>query len=459
MDSVKEFLELAERGKTGKKVEKNDWDMDYIIDHVQDLVEEYDFSWDRQVIIPEDEKLFKDIFIAAKKLLLETGVYNMSTSRIITFTENEIDAGLKGMKSELTLGSGKDAYTLRPRKIEDAALPAIWAGSPGCPTPESMYYKNVLSSAKEPSIDLLTCGSLIDVDGYPVKNAEATEVLAVRRELEYMREAAEAVGRPGLGFLAAESAVTSVGDFAAVFENGLKPWDAHLTAMFNELIVDNDNLARTANKFHSGVKNASLACSMVGGLGGDAPGATIVMMASMMAANLILAADYHLCHPIHITDIATSARGCMWLQSVLCQSFAVNAPAIIVCDLWPASGAMTKELLYETAANAIVITVSGGHLEGVGSTNGSKPNGTGLEVRLMGEVGRAVAKQRMTRAEANAIVLKLLERYEMVFKDKDKYSGKPFNEAYDMETVTPVSEWLAMYEEVKEELVTLGVQL
>ena len=33
MDSVKEFLELAERGKTGKKVEKNDWDMDYIIDH------------------------------------------------------------------------------------------------------------------------------------------------------------------------------------------------------------------------------------------------------------------------------------------------------------------------------------------------------------------------------------------------------------------------------------------
>ena len=179
----------------------------------------------------------------------------------------------------------------------------------------------------------------------------------------------------------------------------------------------------------------------------------------MMAANLILAADYHLCHPIHITDIATSARGCMWLQSVLCQSFAVNAPAIIVCDLWPASGAKTKELLYETAANAIVITVSGGHLEGVGSTNGSKPNGTGLEVRLMGEVGRAVAKQRMTRAEANAIVLKLLERYEMVFKDKDKYSGKPFNEAYDMETVTPVSEWLAMYEEVKEELVTLGVQL
>ena len=133
MDSVKEFLELAERGKTGKKVEKNDWDMDYIIDHVQDLVEEYDFSWDRQVIIPEDEKLFKDIFIAAKKLLLETGVYNMSTSRIITFTENEIDAGLKGMKPYTILNyrglqGGLEAEETRNENKTDPCRRLSWRG-------------------------------------------------------------------------------------------------------------------------------------------------------------------------------------------------------------------------------------------------------------------------------------------------------------------------------------------
>ena len=31
MDTRK-FLELYERGKTGKKVDKSDWDMDYIIE-------------------------------------------------------------------------------------------------------------------------------------------------------------------------------------------------------------------------------------------------------------------------------------------------------------------------------------------------------------------------------------------------------------------------------------------
>lgn len=455
--TAKEYLELCNRSNTGEKVTKEDWDMDYIIDEVRDMVDEYGFSWDKQVIVPKDDKLLDNMFEAAKKLILRLGVYNMSTQRIIRFSEEEIEAGIRGMKRELVMGEGKDAVTLRARGIEDRQEPVIWAGNPGCPTPESIYYENVLSSAKEPVVDLLTCGSLVDVDGFPVKSGDPTEVVAVRRELEYLHRALEQVGRPGMGLLAAESAVTEIGDLCAANEKRLRPCDSHLVAMFNELIIDNGNLVRAANSLDYGMKNASLACTMVGGLGGDAPGATLVMIASILAANLICLADYHLCHPIHITDVATTARGCLWLQSVLCQSFAKNAPAIIVCDLWPSSGALTKELLYEVAANSIVVTVSGGHLEGLGSANGNEPNGTGLEVRLMGEVGKAVARQGMTREEANGIVLKLLEKYEHVFSMPDKNKGKRFDEAYDMETVTPIPQWQAMYEEVKAELAEMGI--
>ena len=455
--TAKEYLELCNRSNTGEKVTKEEWDMDYIIDEVRDIVDEYGFDWDKQVIVPEEDKLLDDMFEAAKKLILRLGVYNMSTQRIIRFSEEEIEAGIRGMKRELVMGEGRDAVTLKARGIEDRQEPVIWAGTPGCPTPESIYYENVLSSAKEPVVDLLTCGSLVDVDGFPVKSGDPTEVVAVRRELEYLHRALEQVGRPGMGLLAAESAVTEIGDLSAANEKRLRPCDSHLVAMFNELIIDNGNLVRAANSLDYGMKNASLACTMVGGLGGDAPGATLVMIASILAANLICLADYHLCHPIHITDVATTARGCLWLQSVLCQSFAKNAPAIIVCDLWPSSGALTKELLYEVAANSIVVTVSGGHLEGLGSANGNEPNGTGLEVRLMGEVGKAVARQGMTREEANGIVLKLLEKYEHVFSMPDKNKGKRFDEAYDMETVTPIPQWQAMYEEVKAELAEMGI--
>lgn len=454
---VKKYLELCERSHTGEKVSKDDWDMDYIIDTVQELVEEYEFEWDKQVIIPQDEKLFADMFAAAKEMLKKTGVYNMSTQRIIKFTEEEIEEGIRNMKNELTMGEGKDAYTLVARGIEDTREPAIWAGNPGCPTPERLYYPIIKSVAKEPVIDLLTCGSLVDVDGFAVKSGDPTEIVAVRRELEYLHRALEEVGRPGMGLLAAESAVTEAGDLAAANERRLRPCDSHLVAMFNELIIDNGNLVRAAGSLDYGMKNASLACTMVGGLGGDAPGSTVVMLASILAANLICLADYHLCHPIHIQDVATTARGCLWLQAVLCQTFATQAPAIIVCDLWPSSGAMTKELLYEVAANSIVVTVCGGHLEGLGAANGNEPNGTGLEVRLMGEVGKAVARQRMSRTKANEIVLKLLEKYEHVFRMEDGNKGVSFDQAYDLETIEPVPQWLAMYEEVKEELREMGV--
>ncbi len=455
---AKKYLELCERSHTGEKVTKDDWDMDYIIDTVRDLVDEYEFEWDKQVIIPEDEKLFADMFEAAKKMLLETGVYNMSTQRIIKFSEEEIEEGIRNMKTELTMGEGKDAYTLVARKVEDEREPAIWAGNPGCPTPERLYYPIIKSVAQEPVIDLLTCGSLVDVDGYGVKSGEPTEIIAVRRELEYLHRALAEVGRPGMGLLAAESAVTEAGDLAAANQKRLRPCDSHLIAMFNELIIDNGNLVRAASSLDYGMKNASLACTMVGGLGGDAPGSTVVMLASILAANLICLADYHLCHPIHIQDVATTARGCLWLQAVLCQTFATQAPAIIVCDLWPSSGAMTKELLYEVAANSIVVTVCGGHLEGLGAANGNAPNGTGLEVRLMGEVGKAVARQKMTRAKANEIVLKLLEKYEHVFRMEDGNKGVCFDEAYDMKTIQPVPQWQQMYEEVKAELSEMGIQ-
>ena len=452
------FFDLCKRSKKGKKIDKGDWDLDHITIPVRDLVEKYDLSWEKNLIIPEDDDLYHRMFLAAKELITTSGMYNMSTKKVIHFTEEEIEEGLRDMPTELVMGEGKDAYTLVPRKIEDEKAPAIWAGNPGCPTPESLYYPVLKSVAQEPIIDLLTCGSLIDVDGHKVKNGEVTEVLAVRRELDYLRQVLNEVGRPGMGLLAAESAVTEIGDLAAISEGRLRPCDSHLVSFFNELIVDNGNLIRASNKLGYGMRNASLACSMIGGMAGDAPGACMVMIASIMAANLIAMADYHLCHPIHITDIATTTRSCLWLQSVLCQTFAKEAPALIVCDLWPASGAMTKELLYEVAANSIVVTVSGGHLEGIGATAGSVPNGTGLEARLMGEVGKAVAAQHMTRAQANAIVLQLLEKYEHIFQAPGSNWGVRFDEAYDMETIQPLPAWNQMYEEVKAELTEMGIR-
>jgi methylamine--corrinoid protein Co-methyltransferase len=176
-------------------------------------------------------------------------------------------------------------------------------------------------------------------------------------------------------------------------------------------------------------------------------------------ANLVCRADYHLLHPIHIRHVATSTRSVMWVQSVVSQAFARNAPCIIVADIYPKSGALTPEVLYEVAANAIAITVSGGHLEGVGAADGAAPNATGLDARWMGEVGHAAARQRLDLPTANALVLKLLEKYEPVFKRPGGNPGVGFDQAYDLKTLQPLPEWRRMYESVKAEVKQLGLEL
>jgi methylamine--corrinoid protein Co-methyltransferase len=196
---------------------------------------------------------------------------------------------------------------------------------------------------------------------------------------------------------------------------------------------------------------------MVGGLAGDAPGAAVVQIASFILANLVCRAHYHLLHPIHIRHVATSTIPVMWVQSAVAQAFSRNAPCIIVADIYPKSGALTRELLYEVAANAIAITVSGGHLEGVGSADGLYPNGTGLEARRMGEVGHAVSRQKLSLNEANSLILRLYQKYGHVFQQKGGNPGVAFNQAYDLQTLTPVPVWVRMYQEVKSEMRNMGL--
>ena len=429
------------------------------MENVQEIVEKYDISWNKNIIVPDDSELADKVFNAAKELILKTGVYSITTGRIIKFSEIEIEEALKAAPQNLKMGEGEHSRTLYSRKIRDKRKPLIWAGNPGAPTPEKLFLPTVKSWLKEEVVDLITCGSMVDVDGYSVRNADVSELIAARRELDYIHQAAKETGREGIGMLAAESSVSEIGDLAAIQPNRLRSCDSHLVALMNELIIDKGNMLRAANTIGYGMRNASLATAMVGGFAGGAPGTAVIQAASFMAANIICLADYHLCHPIHLTKVATSTRECMWVQSIVCQAFARNAPCIIVCDIYPKSSPLTKELLYEVAANAIVGSVSGGHLEGVGVSDGMHPNGTGVEVRLMGKVGHAVTDNNISIQEANDLIIKLLSRYEHVFKRNAELPLFKFEDAYDMNSLTPKKEWQKMYEDVVCELYDLGLKL
>jgi methylamine---corrinoid protein Co-methyltransferase len=452
------FLDILDRAHSGPKMTRKDWDFDIVTMLTRNLVKKYNLSWDKHEIIPGDPSVSDRVFQAGLELAIQAGVYCMDTGRIIQFEPGELENGIDFMPEVLVLGEGKDARTLIARTPGDSQPPIVWAGNPGAPIPEELFMPMVLSWLQEPIVDLITCGSLTHVDGHVVYTGEPTEIIATRREVQYMREAMRRSGRPGMGMLGAQSSLTELGDLAVAHPDYLRPSDSHLVPMLNEMTTDFRNLSRAANSLEYGMHNASLATVMVGGLGGNAPGAAVVQTASLILSNLVCQADYHLLHPIHLRHVATSTRGVLWMQSVVLQAFGRNAPCIIVGDIYPKSGAMTPELLYETAANAVVLTASGGHLEGVGSADGALPNSSGLEARLMGEVGYAVVRQNLSLVQANKLALSLVERYEHVFDLKEGNPGVRFDEAYDLATMRPVPAWQQIYDEVKKDLRQMGLK-
>ncbi len=453
-----DYHEILDRANDGPYITEENWDLEKVAMSTARLVRKYGLKWDAEQVVTDDPALADTIFEAGLELAKEIGAYSRSTERIIEFDASELEEGLRRMPQMLAMGEGKDARTLKPRGITDSTPPTVWAGNPGAPYPEALFMPAVISWAQEPIVDMITCGTLTHVDGREIRTNNPIEITATRRELQYLRQALRQVGRPGMGMLAAQSSVSELGDLAVAHPDYLRRSDSHLIPMLNELKVDHRNISRVVNSLEYGMHNASLVCVIVGGLGGDAPGAAVVNVASFIVGNLTSRADYQLLHPIHMRHVATTTRATLWVESIVQQAFARNAPCVMVTDVYPKSGALTPELLYETAANAIVITATGGHLEGCGSADGLLPNGTGLEARFMGEVGHAVARQGISLKEANELVLKLLPKYEHVFEQPEGNPGARFDQAYDMQTLQPTPEWEAMYQQVKAEVREMGLE-
>ena len=63
----------------------------------------------------------------------------------------------------------------------------------------------------------------------------------------------------------------------------------------------------------------------------------------------------------------------------------------------------------------------------------------------------------MTREEGNEIVKRLVALYEPDLETNPK--GQPFEEVYNMDTVEPTPEWQGTYDEVREELVDMGLAM
>jgi methylamine--corrinoid protein Co-methyltransferase len=119
-----------------------------------------------------------------------------------------------------------------------------------------------------------------------------------------------------------------------------------------------------------------------------------------------------------------------------------------------AAGPATKMYFYETAAYLLAAISSGVSIQMTHPAKAVVVDGvTPMEATFNVEVAHAGAK--INRADANRIVSALLEKYEGDIHNAPK--GKTYQECFDMKTGKPNPTYMALVDEIKEELKRMGV--
>jgi methylamine--corrinoid protein Co-methyltransferase len=359
--------------------------------------------------------------------------------------------------SELVLGNGEDAVIESHREVESLDPCRMHSGPTGTPTSEEYHRLILQSCAQEPLVDCLGHGSVATYHGQLIIPGSPLEILAARRDAVQAREAIAKAGRPGMHIEDMALPLTCAGKISTFMpENGMRPSDGLLVSQLPELKIDYDQLSRVAYMQSAGMHIVDLMTPLIGGLGGGAQGTAIITVASHILGVLCYAASYHFMGHMSLQLSHNTGPMGLWIQAVAGQALSRNTPMVSVNDIYTRAGLGTQQIFWEVAAGAMIGAVCGLHQHGVGATCGNELDHTsGLEARFQAEVAQAVLGR--SRAEVNELVLSCLEKYHDDLVRPDL--GKSFPELVDLDTLEYSDEWLDLYEEVKGELGSLGLEM
>lgn len=449
--------EILKRAETGPLLDANDFLMKRVAANVMKLQKKYDVRWDGKTLLNLDDDMADRCWAAGKELLLTTGLYCANSRRVIEFAPEEVEHALRFAPRKVSMGQGKDAVKIRHRGVEDRRPPFIFSGPFNADTHESMFVKLNEAFAQERIIDCLFLpGYLKELDGQMIRPNSGLSSRAAVLYGQWSREAVRRAGRPGMPICG--HSVMALNEIACTNEEwGLRQSDPRAMVFLSELQVDDVTLTRLTYYAAYGCPLYVAFTPLVGGYGGGPDGTAIVAVAAFIAGAML---GFEICHlgPQHIKYKQQTNNHSLFLASLANQAVARNSHIIATTSHTTAGRPGSDQYPYEFAALELAVVPSGSNVSGprpaepLGYNNVSP-----LMARLFAEVAHAAAK--LTRAQAAPIVEALYAKYKEKITFEEAPKGQPFEELYDVDSLNPTPAHQAVYDEVKAELIRLGVPL
>ena len=451
------LIDVLARAESGPIMDETDFERGLLGPEIKKLVEKYDIRYTGEEIINCNDDLADRAFQAALDLAAEVGIFNQSTSRRMIWSREEIESDLQNAHSVASLGDGEQQFLITSRKPDDRKRMSVLGGVVGIPFPEDMYQPLILSFLKQNIFDSIDGPSLETAYGQPIKAGTGFEVLGAWREAELVQEALEIAGQPGRAVSAVELAPTALGGLAGVTWGGYRPFDRHHVPMTSELKTNNDLLAIITHINNLGGVIGAYYNPIYGGHAGGGEGVAILAAAGLILSYQLTLGHTFCTRPTHPFLGCDTTREILWATSLATQGISRNSNLMTAALAGPAGGPGTKTIVYENAAFALMALSSGlSELLASHSAGGAVPrHGSGLDGRICVEIARTM--QGVSREEVNQLVEQIVPLYESDLEKKP--IGKPFEEVYNLETIEPTPEWQGIYDQAREDLIGLNLQL
>jgi methylamine--corrinoid protein Co-methyltransferase len=453
------FLDVYERCIKGPIMNEGDFDLKRFIPTLRKVVREYGIRYAGENPVPSDNRAADNLFDAAVDLLSRVGVYCQDTNRVIEFTQEEILEAVREAPGRCLAGEGKDAGIFGLRQPDEATVPWHHVGSGIVASSEEAMGNLIEGYGSIAEVDSVATSTLDNIRGIPVAAGTPAELYAAIRSVRIGREALRRAGRPGLPIMnliaTAASAVTTIG--ASTPQFGVRPSDGWLVGTIAEMKVDFGTMNKIAYLLNWGANIGAETAPILGGYCGGAAGTAVVSTAYMLVGLLVHKGSYQLHFPVHFRYGCSSTRDVLWAVSASCQAVSRNIPMPVIWLAYLAAGPMTRMYYYEAAAYILCAITSGA--PSVQTPLPAKATVTDAITPMEARFGveMAVAASRLSRDQANAIVPKLLDKYESRIESPPP--GSRYPECYDPVSGRPNDEYVRLFGEIKEELASLGIPL
>src|SRR4030066_1911417 len=299
MEKLTRFLDVIDRSYNGPLVDEEEFDLKFVAGGVKRVLQKYAIKFNKDNIIQQDDALIDRAFEAGLDFLIECGVYNRSTGRLIKFSREEIFEVLQAAPSEITIGEGPDARIYRTRKVEDPTPPQVSGGPIGTPLSENQYVSIMQSSWQEPILDLIVPGTLATPPGRQLRAKSPLEITASWQEVILGNEAANRACRPGLSRMCVEMSFSDIGHLSSISRGGFKPTDVHVVPMIGEMKTNHELLNKIAHSIHQNGVILGFYNPILGGLAGPEEGVAILIIAGWSALHMISTPDVVESCPTH----------------------------------------------------------------------------------------------------------------------------------------------------------------